>query len=485
MKPAPFEYAAPHTIGDAVALLAQSDMDETKILAGGQSLMPLINMRLARPKLLIDLSRVEELEFIREVDGGLAIGAMTTQARGRALAARPDADSRCCTRRPAAIAHPQIRNRGTIGGSMAQADPAAEYPAVALALDIEMVATGPGGERVIPAEDFFITYLTTDLAPDEILTEVRVPELAPGAGWGFEEVARRHGDFAMVGAVAVLRLEAGVAADTRIVLFGVADRAIRMTDAEACVNGQAPGAAVFERAAGQGRRGGSKSPCPTSTPRRGVPPSSRAGADAARARARPQGGARAMRGPGSAARRSGAARKVAHRRASETNGRFDPMTTAHQIRVTVNGVVHDAVVEPRTTLVDFLRGELSLTGTHVGCEHGVCGVCNVLLDGRAVRSCLMLAVQADGREITTVEGLVIAGELHPIQQAFQEEHGLQCGFCTPGFLMAIHEMLTHNPNPTEAEIKDVLGGQICRCTGYTGILRAVHNAMAKLGSAGA
>jgi CO/xanthine dehydrogenase FAD-binding subunit len=247
MKPAPFEYAAPNTVDEAVALLAKSDEDETKILAGGQSLMPLLNMRLARPKLLIDLSRVEDLAYIRETDGGLAIGAMATK--------RDLEDSELVKTRhgllhasTVAIGHPQIRNRGTVGGSMAQADPAAEYPAVALALDIEMVATGPDGERVIPAEDFFITYLTTDLAPDEILTEVRVPELAAGTGWGFDELARRHGDFAMVGAVAVLRLEGGVATDTRIVLFGVADRAIRMPEAEACVNGQAPSAAVFARA---------------------------------------------------------------------------------------------------------------------------------------------------------------------------------------------------------------------------------------------
>ena len=161
------------------------------------------------------------------------------------------------------------------------------------------------------------------------------------------------------------------------------------------------------------------------------------------------------------------------------------MTTARQIRVTVNGAVQDAVVDPRTTLADFLRGELSLTGTHIGCEHGVCGVCNVLLDGRAVRSCLTLAVQADQCEVTTVEGLSEGEKLHPIQQAFIEEHGLQCGFCTPGFMIAIHELLSHNPNPSDAQIKDVLGGQICRCTGYTGILRAVHNAMAKLGASGA
>jgi carbon-monoxide dehydrogenase small subunit len=160
------------------------------------------------------------------------------------------------------------------------------------------------------------------------------------------------------------------------------------------------------------------------------------------------------------------------------------VSTAQQIRVTVNGVVREALVEPRTTLADFLRSELELTGTHIGCEHGVCGVCTVLLDGAAVRSCLVLAVQADGATLMTVEGLAESEEkLHPIQEAFVEEHGLQCGFCTPGFLIAIYELLETNPSPSEEEIREVLGGQMCRCTGYQGILRAVHSAAAKLGAA--
>ena len=160
------------------------------------------------------------------------------------------------------------------------------------------------------------------------------------------------------------------------------------------------------------------------------------------------------------------------------------MATMKTVRMKVNGVTHESEVEPRTTLVDFLRGPLALTGTHVGCEHGVCGACTVLVDGRSARSCLMLAVQADGAEISTVEGLATPEGLHPIQQAFVEEHGLQCGFCTPGFLMSIVELLNENPDPSDDEIKDVLGGQICRCTGYQSILKSVHSAIAKLRTAG-
>ena len=156
------------------------------------------------------------------------------------------------------------------------------------------------------------------------------------------------------------------------------------------------------------------------------------------------------------------------------------MSTPRRIRLKVNGKPYEAVVEPRTTLVDLLRGELALTGTHVGCEHGVCGACTVLWNGKAVRSCIMLAVQADGSELTTVEGLSPDGHLHPIQQAFMEAHGLQCGFCTPGFLMSVYELLQRTPNPSDDEIKETLGGHICRCTGYQSIMSAVRLAAQKL-----
>ncbi len=160
------------------------------------------------------------------------------------------------------------------------------------------------------------------------------------------------------------------------------------------------------------------------------------------------------------------------------------MTAARKVSLKVNGVPYEALVEPRTTLVDFLRGELGLTGTHVGCEHGMCGACTVLLDGQAVRSCIMLAVQADGAELMTVEGLSRDGRLHPIQEAFVEEHGLQCGFCTPGFLMSVYELLHESPQPSDEEIMDTLGGNLCRCTGYESIMESVRLAARKLREAG-
>jgi carbon-monoxide dehydrogenase small subunit len=146
------------------------------------------------------------------------------------------------------------------------------------------------------------------------------------------------------------------------------------------------------------------------------------------------------------------------------------------VSMTVNGNRHRATVEPRKTLADFLREDCVLTGTHLGCEHGVCGACTVLVEGDAIRSCLMFAVQADGATITTVEGLAPPGQLSPVQAAFRDEHGLQCGFCTPGFVVSVHAFLAANPQPTRDEILEGLSGNLCRCTGYQGIVRAVERA---------
>jgi len=159
------------------------------------------------------------------------------------------------------------------------------------------------------------------------------------------------------------------------------------------------------------------------------------------------------------------------------------------VRLVVNGAPREGAAEPRTSLADFLREALDLTGTHVGCEHGVCGACTVLLDGEPVRACLLLAVQAEGRRITTIEGLApSAGAsdptspdgLHPIQQAFRDKHGLQCGFCTPGIVLATHAFLAENPSPTHDEIREMLSGNLCRCTGYHFIVEAIAEAARRM-----
>lgn len=156
------------------------------------------------------------------------------------------------------------------------------------------------------------------------------------------------------------------------------------------------------------------------------------------------------------------------------------MTQKVKVNITVNGTRYEREVEPRLLLSDFIRHDLGLTGTHVGCEHGLCGACTVIMDGEAVRSCILFAVMADGHEIQTVESLGTPEKLHPVQEAFMEKHALQCGFCTPGFLMTIVEYLGYNPNPTDEEIRNAIDGNFCRCTGYENIIEAVKLAAAKM-----
>ena len=159
------------------------------------------------------------------------------------------------------------------------------------------------------------------------------------------------------------------------------------------------------------------------------------------------------------------------------------MAEPRKVRFKVNGLLREGFAEPRKLLVDFIRDDLGLTGTHIGCEHGICGACTILFNGEAARSCLMLAVQAEGAELTTVEGLAAAdGKLHPLQEAFWEHHALQCGFCTPGMLMAAYDLLQVNPAPTEEDIRVGLSAVLCRCTGYQGIVEAVKAAAERMRS---
>jgi aerobic carbon-monoxide dehydrogenase medium subunit len=237
MKPAPFTYRRAETLDQALALLAENG-DEAKILAGGQSLVPLMNMRLALPGVLVDICAIDELSGIRE-NGVLEIGATTRQSAveqsAQVAAAAPMI--------PAALAHVghvAIRNRGTFGGSVAHADPAAELPAVLVALDAQIVARGAAGERVIAADDFFETYFSTALREDEVLTAVRIPRATGADRWAFEELAPRRGDFALAGVAVSLRMAGESVERARIVVLGVGDAPVRARAAEELVTGMRP-----------------------------------------------------------------------------------------------------------------------------------------------------------------------------------------------------------------------------------------------------
>ncbi len=247
MKLPHVDYEAPRTVSEAVELLA-AHLDQASVLAGGQSLIPLMALRLARPAVLIDINGIDELSGVSATDGWVAIGAMTREYVAEDSETVAGAVPLLAAALPL-IGHEAIRSRGTIGGSLAHADPAAELPAVARALDAEFVVRGQSGARVIPAADWFEGYLTTSRRPDELLVEVRFPTARRGTGISFLEVARRHGDFAIVGLAASLTLSEGAITDARLAFAGISDVPVRAADAEDLLVGERPSAELFDEAA--------------------------------------------------------------------------------------------------------------------------------------------------------------------------------------------------------------------------------------------
>jgi carbon-monoxide dehydrogenase medium subunit len=247
MKLPQFDYEAPRTVEEAVDLLAEHE-DEASVLAGGQSLIPLLALRLAQPAVLIDINGIDELSGVSVTDGWVGIRAMTREYMAEESPTIAGSVPLLAAALPL-IGHEAIRSRGTIGGSLAHADPAAELPAVAQALDAEFVVRGRSGERVVPAAEWFEGYLTTSRAPDELLTEVRFPAAGPGTGTSFQEVARRHGDFAIAGLAASLTLSDGAIADARLAFAGISDVPVRAAGAEDLLVGERPSAELFDEAA--------------------------------------------------------------------------------------------------------------------------------------------------------------------------------------------------------------------------------------------
>jgi aerobic carbon-monoxide dehydrogenase medium subunit len=247
MKLPQVDYEAPKTVSEAMELLAEHQ-DEASVLAGGQSLIPLLALRLANPAVLIDINGIDELSGVSATDGWVSVGAMTREYVAEESETIADAVPLLAAALPL-IGHEAIRSRGTVGGSLAHADPAAELPAVARALDAEFVVCAQSGERVIPAAEWFGGYLTTSRRPDELLTEVRFPAAERGTGVSFQEVARRHGDFAIVGLAASLTLSSGAISDARLAFAGLSDVPVRAADAENLLVGERPSAELFAEAA--------------------------------------------------------------------------------------------------------------------------------------------------------------------------------------------------------------------------------------------
>src|ERR1043166_3258735 len=253
MKPAAFDYVVAESIDAAVAALAAAD-GEAKILAGGQSLVPMLNFRLLRPSILVDINRIPDLAFIQERTDAIAIGALTrhyAMENSPIIAKHLPVVAEAMTH----VAHLAIRNRGTIGGSLSHADPAAELPMLALLLDATLEIAAPAGARTVAAKDFFLGALTADLAPDEMVTRIMLPKLPASTGWGFAEVARRHGDFALAAVAATVTLRDGEIGEARIAMMGVDETAKRASDAESLLTGRALTPALTDAAIAAVRAG--------------------------------------------------------------------------------------------------------------------------------------------------------------------------------------------------------------------------------------
>jgi xanthine dehydrogenase iron-sulfur cluster and FAD-binding subunit A len=470
MKAAAFAYSRPTDIEEACALLAADD--GARLIAGGQTLVPLMAMRLARPTRLVDIARLPGLAFVREGADAIAIGATTTQ-RAVEHDALVHARLPLLARALPFVGHTATRARGTIGGSLANGDSAAEIALIAVTLGATLIYCEGARNGEIPAAEFFVGPMVTALPMTAILTAVRFPVWRERAGIGFHEISSRKSDFAFASAAAQVALdESGACRRIAIGVGAAAEVPLRLAAAEQALMGKrltpdAIRAAVTEALAGI-------------TPMSDLHASAeyrRRVATSLAIRAINEAYENATVGwataPADAPTRGqirvGA---VAHADAQEN---------ANLPTLRVNGQTQTIDVEPRMTLLDCLRDKLGLVGAHAGCEHGVCGACTVLVDGAAVRSCLMFAVQADGTAITTIEGLTPApGELSVLQDAFCETHGLQCGYCTPAMILAAHALLAGNPAPTRDEIVEAISGNICRCTGYAQIVEAIALAAERL-----
>ena len=472
MKAAAFGLARARSAAHAVELLVEHP--EGRLIAGGQSLGPMLNLRLARPSTLVDVRACPDLRRYAETPDAVVYGAGITHAEIEDGAV-PDPSPGWLRRAARNIAYRAVRNRGTIGGSLAHADPAADWPVVLAALDAEVWIEGTDGGRAEPLVSFLRGPFATSLAPGEILTAVRVPRPSPSARLGYAKLSAKAGEFAQALAVVledparstcravVGAIERPPAVVERETPFSVAVADARALLAETLPDGVggALHAAALARAARDARSGGASGVHPAP----GMPSPAAPGQRTSQAAPPAGAGTASTEQKGGDGAEPGA--RLAHR----------PRRGPRSVRLTVNGRMVDAEVEPRTHLADFLRERLHLTGTHLGCEHGVCGACTVLLDGAPARSCIAFAAACDGSDVRTIEGFGDDGLMNALRAAFSKRHALQCGYCTPGMLVTGWDVARRLAGAGEDRVRIELAGNLCRCTGYQGIVQAIGDVL--------
>jgi xanthine dehydrogenase iron-sulfur cluster and FAD-binding subunit A len=459
----PFLYRAVSSLAEATGVLSEYG-DEAKVIAGGTDL--LVEFRRSSsntPRVIVDVSRVPELRGIVNAQDVITIKPLTTHTQVE-FSDTVHRHATLLSSAASTIGSVQIRNRGTIGGNIMNAAPCADTVPPLIALGAMVTLQSESGCREIDLQDLFLNPYHTAARPDELLTGIRFRSLGPDIRSAFVKLGRRN-------ALAISRLSIAAAlqtgkdgriVDARIVPGSAFPTWSRATSAEEILIGEKPSRRLFVAAGNElaaamiretGRRWSTeyKEPVISVLVRRALdqcvmhstlpmPPH---------------------------------ADHTTHSVAVTSRRR---MSGSMAITTTVNGRAISSEIPANRTVVEFLRDDLGLTGTKTGCEIGECGACTVLIDGQAVNSCLVLAVQADGRSVTTVEGLQTNGTLHPLQASFMDHDAVHCGFCTPGMLMSARALLDGTPHPSETEIRTAISGNLCRCTGYVQIVEAVKKA---------
>ena len=463
-------YAQPTRLDDALALLAR-DPARTRLLAGGTDLVLEIERKLCAPHTVIDLSRIAELGGIRLEDGIIHLGPLVTHAQvaaDRMLVERAFPLARACWE----VGAPQVRNRGTVGGNLVTASPANDTITPLRALDATVTLRSLRGERVLALGDFHLGVRRTAMAPDEVLVDIAFPALTGGERGTFLKLGlRRSQAISVVNVAVVLGFDGDTIRTARIGFGSVAPTIVRALAAEQFLEGRTLSAGTIQTAA----RLAMDAARPIDDIR--APAGYRSDMMAAlAARALGQLADRSERGdwPADPAMLWGGPDRAAKARLDA--GTLHTREGVEPIETTINGQPFTARGANGQTLLQLVREAAGLTGSKEGCGEGECGACTVYLDGMAVMGCLVPAARAHGATVGTIEGLEGEGGLHPVQQAFIDADAIQCGYCSPGFIMAGAKLLEEHPHPTRQQIEQSISGNLCRCTGYVNIVRAIEQA---------
>lgn len=465
------EYLFPTSVEEAVAMLARYG-GEARIITGGTDLVLQSQRGKCPSQVMVDITRIPSLDYIEERDGFIYIGALATHGK---VAASPLIREKASVLAEACghVGGPQIRNVATLAGNVINALPAADGAVALFALDAEAQVVDPDGVRWEPISRIYKGVGVCLLDPClELVTALRFPVLGPHYASAFERLARRQAlALPIVNAAVVVSLRDGVFHDVRIAVGPVAPAPFRATKAEKALVGQSAHTMQVERAA----KLAAEDAHPRDSAVRGSQEYRKAMVAVLVRRAL----TRAVN-PASQRQKESRTVSAAMDKGAEISEVWENLGGLKELHFRVNGQAVAVEVAPDDMLAFVLRDKLSLIGTKIGCAEGECGACTVLVDGKAVTSCIYPAWKAQGKEITTIEGLSQDNQLHVIQQAFIDCAASQCGYCTPGMIMSAKALLDANPNPSRAAIEAAISGNLCRCTGYYQIVEAIQLAATRL-----